>query len=67
MWGSALGPVLAGYIFDQTQSYSSVLWGLVATLSSSALLTSLLIKSWSVTSAALREEASTIIGQPSQH
>jgi MFS family permease len=67
MWGSALGPVLAGYIFDQTQSYSSVLWGLAATLSSSALLTSLLIKSWSVTSAAPREEASTIIGQPSQH
>jgi MFS family permease len=67
MWGSALGPVLAGYIFDQTQSYSSVLWGLTATLSSSALLTSLLIKSWSVTSAAPREEASTIIGQPSQH
>jgi MFS family permease len=67
MWGSALGPVLAGYIFDQTQSYSSVLWGLTATLSSSALLTSLLIKSWSVTSAAPREEASTIVVEPSQH
>jgi len=24
MWGSALGPVLAGYVYDQTQSYATV-------------------------------------------
>lgn len=46
MWGSALGPVLAGYVFDQTQSYSAVLWVLMATLSVSVLLTTLLIKPW---------------------
>ena len=53
MWGSALGPVIAGYIYDQTQSYGSVLWGLVATLSLSVLLTGLLIKPWRVKIAAL--------------
>lgn len=46
MWGSALGPTLAGYVYDQTQSYSSVLWVLMATLSVSVFLTALLIKPW---------------------
>jgi len=53
MWGSALGPVIAGHIYDQTQSYGSVLWGLVATLSLSVVLTGLLIKPWRVKIAAL--------------
>ncbi len=46
MWGSALGPVIAGFIFDQTQSYRSVLWGLIATLLVSALSTAFLIRPW---------------------
>ena len=46
MWGSALGPVIAGYLYDQTQSYGAILWAIVATLSVSVLLTSLLIKPW---------------------
>lgn len=53
MWGSALGPVIAGYVYDQTQSYGSVLWGLVVTLSLSVLLTGLLIKPWKLKTAAL--------------
>ena len=57
MWGSALGPVIAGYVYDQTQSYGSVLWGLVVTLSLSVLLTGLLIKPWRVKVAALGENA----------
>ena len=32
MWGSALGPVIAGYLYDQTQSYGAILWAIVATL-----------------------------------
>jgi MFS family permease len=52
MWGSALGPVIAGYLYDQTQSYTAVLWGVLATLSVSALLTALLIKPWNIKSAA---------------
>jgi MFS family permease len=47
MWGSALGPVIAGFIYDQTQDYSSVLWGAVGTLTLSGLLTALLIRPWS--------------------
>jgi len=57
MWGSALGPVIAGYVYDQTQSYGSVLWGLVVTLSLSVLLTGLLIKPWRVKVAALGDNA----------
>lgn len=43
-WGSALGPVIAGSLCDQTQSYSTILVSVVATLSVSVLLTALLIK-----------------------
>jgi MFS family permease len=46
MWGSALGPVIAGYLYDQTQSYSATLWGVLALLALSAGLTGLLIKPW---------------------
>ena len=53
MWGSALGPVIAGYVFDQSQSYGSVLWGVTLTLSASVLLTGLLIRPWRVKVAAL--------------
>jgi MFS family permease len=56
MWGSALGPVIAGYLYDQTESYTAVLWGMVVTLSLSALLTGLLIKPWTSKAAALRRE-----------
>jgi len=48
MWGSALGPVIAGYLYDQTQSYGAILWAIVVTLSVSVLLTSLLIKPWTI-------------------
>jgi MFS family permease len=58
MWGSALGPVIAGYLYDQTQSYNAVLWGVFATLSVSALLTALLIKPWNIKTAALQSETS---------
>ena len=56
MWGSALGPVIAGYLYDQNQSYTAVLWGVLATLSASAFLTALLIKPWSSKTAALATE-----------
>ncbi len=55
MWGSALGPVIAGYLYDQTQSYGTILWAIVATLSVSVLLTALLIKPWRVKVAAQSE------------
>jgi MFS family permease len=60
MWGSALGPVIAGYIFDQTQSYVSVLWGAAGTLVLSALLTALLIRPWRFKMAALVEPAAVL-------
>jgi MFS family permease len=46
MWGSALGPVIAGYLYDQSQSYTAVLWGAAGALTLSATLTSLLIRPW---------------------
>lgn len=51
MWGSALGPVIAGYLYDRTQSYGTILWAIVATLSLSVLLTALLIKPWAAQTA----------------
>ena len=46
MWGGALGPVTAGYVYDLTATYTSVLWGVIVILSMSAALTGLLIKPW---------------------
>ena len=45
-WGSVLGPVLAGYVYDRTQSYALVFSGITISLLVSTALTSLLIKPW---------------------
>lgn len=45
-WGSVVGPVLAGAVYDRSQSYHSVLWGLFALLLVATLLNALLIKPW---------------------
>ena len=46
MWGSFAGPVLAGTIYDRTQSYATVMWGLLAVLVIATLLNGLLISPW---------------------
>jgi len=46
MWGSFAGPVLAGAIYDRSQTYASVLWGLFMILLLATLLNSLLIAPW---------------------
>jgi len=46
MWGSVAGPVLAGAIYDRSQSYTSVMWGLFLILAVATLLNALLIKPW---------------------
>ena len=45
-WGSVLGPVLAGYVYDRTQSYELVFSGITISLLISTALTALLIKPW---------------------
>jgi hypothetical protein len=45
-WGSVLGPVVAGYVYDRTQSYALVFSGITISLVISTGLTSLLIKPW---------------------
>jgi MFS family permease len=45
-WGSVAGPVIAGAVYDQSQSYIATLWGLSAILLLGAFLTALLIKPW---------------------
>lgn len=45
-WGAVLGPVLAGYAYDQTQSYALVFWAMAASLLLAAAMTSLLIRPW---------------------
>ena len=46
MWGSFAGPVLAGAIYDRSQSYEMVMWGLLALLLIATLLNGLLINPW---------------------
>jgi MFS family permease len=57
MWGSVAGPVFAGAVYDRTESYEAVLWGLFAVLAVATLLNVLLIKPWSQRMVALRGEA----------
>jgi MFS family permease len=45
-WGSVVGPVVAGALYDRDQSYLSTLWGLTAIMLLGAGLTALLIKPW---------------------
>ncbi|MET0500525.1 MAG: MFS transporter [Candidatus Binatia bacterium] len=45
-WGSVAGPVIAGAVYDHSQSYMSTLWALFAILLLGAFLTALLIRPW---------------------
>jgi MFS family permease len=45
-WGGVTGPVIAGALYDRSQSYVATLWGIGALLFVGALLTALLIKPW---------------------
>ncbi len=57
MWGSFAGPVFAGAVYDRTESYAFVLWGLFAVLSVATFLNILLIKPWTQRMVVLRGEA----------
>jgi MFS family permease len=46
-WGGVTGPVIAGALYDRSQSYVATLWGISGLLLLGALLTALLIKPWS--------------------
>ena len=46
MWGSFAGPVMAGAIYDHTQSYMTVLWILLGLLVFATLLVLFLIRPW---------------------
>ena len=61
MWGSFAGPVLAGAIYDNTQSYASVLWGLFAVLSVATVLNALLVRPWANIMTVARREAVSVI------
>jgi sugar phosphate permease len=45
-WGSVLGPVIAGAVYDRTQSYALVFSGITIALLISTMMTSFLIKPW---------------------
>ena len=45
-WGGVIGPVVAGAIYDRSQSYVATLWGICGLLLLGALLTALLINPW---------------------
>lgn len=45
-WGAVVGPVIAGAVYDRSQSYVATLWGIAAVMLLGAILTALLIKPW---------------------
>lgn len=53
-WGSFVGPVMAGVIYDRTQSYSLVLWIFLGLLAVATLLVVFLIQPWTRRMAALK-------------
>jgi sugar phosphate permease len=44
MWGSVIGPVIAGAVYDRTQSYSPLMWGLISLCWVTALIYAVLVK-----------------------
>ncbi len=62
-WGSIFGPVIAGAIYDRTESYALVLTGMTGALVISAALTALLIKPWE----RLRNQTNLDRNQPDEH
>jgi nitrate/nitrite transporter NarK len=48
MWGSFAGPIMAGAIYDGTQSYTMALWIMLALLVFATLLTLFLIRPWTI-------------------
>jgi sugar phosphate permease len=53
MWGSFAGPIMAGAIYDHTQSYRLVLWIMLSLLTFAMLLVLFLIRPWTDRMAAL--------------
>ena len=54
-WGSILGPVIAGAVYDRTQSYATVLTGMTVLLLIAAVFAATLIKPWEATQQRLSE------------
>ncbi len=53
-WGSFVGPVMAGVVYDRTESYSLVLWIFLGLLTVATLLVVCLIQPWTRRMAALK-------------
>lgn len=62
-WGGVIGPVVAGALYDRSQSYTATLWGICALLLVGAALTALLIKPWIT----LRVKQATAAQVPRRH
>ena len=48
MWGSFAGPIMAGAIYDRTQSYGMALWIMLALLTLATLLVLFLVRPWKI-------------------
>jgi hypothetical protein len=59
MWGSFAGPIMAGAIYDRTESYTLALWIVLGLLAFATLLTMLLIRPWAARTAAINQQPQT--------
>jgi nitrate/nitrite transporter NarK len=55
MWGSFAGPIMAGAIYDRTQSYTMALWIMLGLLIFATLLVRFLIRPWRNRMAAMNQ------------
>jgi hypothetical protein len=65
LWGSILGPFLAGAFYDRTQSYQMVFAAITVALLISTTMTALLIKPWAnlETSARMRSNRTVLLNR----
>ncbi len=57
MWGSFAGPIMAGAIYDRTESYTLALWIMLFLLVFATLLVLFLIGPWKIRMAAINQDA----------
>jgi cyanate permease len=57
IWGSFAGPIMAGAIYDRTQSYTMALWIMLGLLVFATLLTVFLIRPWRIRMTAINQNS----------
>jgi hypothetical protein len=66
MWGSFAGPIMAGAIYDRTESYTLALWIMLGLLIFATLLVLFLIRPWRIRMTATNQNSQCERDSPSR-